>query len=269
MQGSIVTLKVARHLSNQKTMAVCFVYGIILFCFSLVTFYAGAPLARFSTPTLILIVVNLGLYCVAGWVYWILCQTPPGFVDPSYTPEVQNKEDFCEECNQAKPPRSRHCHVCNKCILGMDHHCPWVPQCIGKNNRKLFILFVMYSAMAGVISCLSLITRLILHFTGFATLTNLWLILLYLAIVSGASQSLTLFCLFLHHFFMILFNLTSKELMALTNRSFRTPYGQKSDRPYDKGVRSNICEHFGDSRWQWFLPIPIIPQTPEAPASLV
>ena len=35
-----------------------------------------------------------------------------------------------------------HCDECNICIVGADHHCPWTSKCVGKNNKKMFYLFV-------------------------------------------------------------------------------------------------------------------------------
>ncbi|CAA6673539.1 unnamed protein product [Spirodela intermedia] len=32
----------------------------------------------------------------------------------------------CAHCNIVQPPRSKHCHDCNKCVLQFDHHCLWL-----------------------------------------------------------------------------------------------------------------------------------------------
>jgi palmitoyltransferase len=29
----------------------------------------------------------------------------------------------------------------------MDHHCPWVGNCVGKYNHKFFILFLLYATV--------------------------------------------------------------------------------------------------------------------------
>ena len=52
---------------------------------------------------------------------------------------------FCKVCQIVTPPRAMHCMACGKCILGMDHHCPWIMGCVGYFNHPYFFLFLFYA----------------------------------------------------------------------------------------------------------------------------
>ncbi|EDW64749.1 palmitoyltransferase ZDHHC3 isoform X1 [Drosophila virilis] len=59
----------------------------------------------------------------------------------------------CTRCETYRPPRAHHCRICKRCIRRMDHHCPWINNCVGERNQKYFLQFLVY---VGILSLYSI-----------------------------------------------------------------------------------------------------------------
>lgn len=70
--------------------------------------------------------------------------------DSSFEPEEETPtlrsllpiaKSECVKCTPPirRPPRAHHCGVCRQCVLRLDHHCPYLNQCIGAGNFKYFV----------------------------------------------------------------------------------------------------------------------------------
>ncbi|EAA12271.2 AGAP008493-PA, partial [Anopheles gambiae str. PEST] len=59
---------------------------------------------------------------------------------------------MCTRCETYRPPRAHHCRICKRCIRRMDHHCPWINNCVGERNQKYFLQFLMYVCALAVYS---------------------------------------------------------------------------------------------------------------------
>ncbi|CAH8602898.1 unnamed protein product [Heterobilharzia americana] len=91
--------------------------------------------------------------------------TDPGLIplyrySVEYLNTVQKPEGWttCNKCGIHRPPRAHHCRICRRCVRRMDHHCPWINNCVGECNQKFFIQFLIY---VGVLCLYALILVLI------------------------------------------------------------------------------------------------------------
>jgi hypothetical protein len=115
---------------------------------------------------------------VSSLTFYHFCMwSNPGYIpknvkEPTHPLLGQLYSKTCDKCNHWKPPRAFHCSVCNKCVFKMDHHCVWLCTCIGANNAKFFVQFLVatgaYSLFFNILGGVAL-----LNFMGLYGETNL------------------------------------------------------------------------------------------------
>jgi palmitoyltransferase ZDHHC9/14/18 len=72
----------------------------------------------------------------------------------------KHKIKLCSTCMIIRPLGVSHCRVCNSCVERYDHHCPWVGNCIGKNNYIYFYFFLVSFNCLSIMSLALSIHRL-------------------------------------------------------------------------------------------------------------
>mmetsp|Transcript_21019 Transcript_21019/g.40213 ORF Transcript_21019/g.40213 Transcript_21019/m.40213 type:complete len:234 (-) Transcript_21019:154-855(-) len=71
-------------------------------------------------------------------------RAPGGAGSPKqYMPSPGDRR--CSACDISQPKGSMHCEFCRICVMGWDHHCPWMGKCIGDANLQEFYAFLCCS----------------------------------------------------------------------------------------------------------------------------
>lgn len=56
-------------------------------------------------------------------------------------PDSPVLSSICFVCNIEKK-KARHCDQCGRCVNKFDHHCPFLVNCVGKKNLRVFVSFL-------------------------------------------------------------------------------------------------------------------------------
>ncbi|XP_077321776.1 palmitoyltransferase ZDHHC15 [Lithobates pipiens] len=168
---------------------------------------------------------------------------------PVYTRTANGAIRFCDRCQVVKPDRCHHCSVCGMCVLKMDHHCPWVNNCIGFSNYKFFLLFLAYSMLYCLYIASTVFKYFLLYWTGELSNSRAKFHVLFLLFVA-LMFFLSLLFLFGYHCWLVSLNRTTLE-------AFSTPvFNSGPDKNgFHLGIRKNLDQVFGKQKNLWLIPL--------------
>lgn len=190
----------------------------------------------------------------------------PPAVDSNITAKENGQMRWCSKCYCFKPDRTHHCSSCRRCVLRMDHHCPWFATCIGFRNQKFFLQFLIYVSFFCMTCCLCAAYAVYDYLYRLDALTSEYLSLNWVAVLVVSfvmGFAVTIFASY--STWLATQNKTVLESLeavryktSLPSRQFRyreAPSSNNVGNIFDLGYYRNMQEIMGYNLWEWFIPL--------------
>jgi len=155
---------------------------------------------------------------------------------------------LCPTCKIVRPLRAKHCSSCNRCVEQFDHHCPWISNCVGKNNKWDFFVFICLEVSSLALAAGVTVFRLwvdpmaptgfgpFIHHVG-AYHTAILVFLIVDVILLSAGTTLTVM-----QALQISRNITTNEMANAKRYNYLKGADGKFHNPYDHGFCKNCTE---------------------------
>uniref|UniRef100_A0A224Z464 Palmitoyltransferase n=1 Tax=Rhipicephalus zambeziensis TaxID=60191 RepID=A0A224Z464_9ACAR len=154
---------------------------------------------------------------------------------------------YCEQCGLIKPDRCHHCSCCRRCILKMDHHCPWLNNCVAFSTYKFFLLTLFYVVLLASYTFVTVSSYALDTATAMGLPTGV-LVHTGFLLLAGTALTVLIGGFFGVHVCILCRNETTLETM----RPFVFVESLDS---FNLGVRRNIIEVFGSNVYLWPFPV--------------
>jgi len=130
----------------------------------------------------------------------------------------------------------------------MDHHCPWIYNCVGFKNHKYFYLLLVYSCAACHYITWTMLESVTDSVGQTLPFTSMFVLLFGETLAAFLGILVTGFLAF--HTWLVLKGMTTIEFCEKRKAAAR---GSRSS--YDRGFVGNVRAVLGDSPLLWFLPV--------------